>query len=793
MVENQMEKKIKILRTDNGTEYTSEKFKKFLSSNGIQHQLTCPYTAQQNGVSERYNRTITERARCLLHDASLPKIYWAEAMNMAVYLINRSVCSTWIDKTPEEVWSGKRTDLSDLRIFGSTIMVHIPKEKRRKLDFKSMKLIFVGYDNDSKGFRCIDKSTRKFFISRDVIFHEKIISKTYELNDDACDDLDNIPITRLDNENASVNAEQVREYNETITEAVQAPNNTSIVSISDTSGEYESIDEHNDDPEYEPDETVVIQNENRPVTRSVSGLNPLNLINFAFIAEPITVREALASSESAMWKEAMQNEMNSLEENNTWTLVNIPPGRKPLKTKCVFTTKMDMNGIIVRYKARLVAKGCSQLFGIDYNETFSPVVRYSTIRFLIALSVKNKLKIDQMDAITAFLQGELDEEIYIEQPEEFKKNSNQVCRLNKAMYGLKQAGRQWNLKLDAALMSYGLTKSQMDPCVYYNDNGTLFLAIYVDDILIFWQNENVLNELKKQLSQSFKMKDMGKAQGCIGMRISQTATGIELDQCKYINDLLTRFKMQAAKPISIPSDPNQKLSIDMITIDDKYNEKIPYQEAVGSLLYLAQCTRPDIAFAVNDVSRFNSNFGRVHWDAVKRIIRYLKGTINYKLKFTNVSTDMHGYADSDWASDVDKRRSCTGYLFKLSDGAISWMSKRQPTIALSTTEAEYMAISAATQEAIWLHQFYAEINHGSVETVKLFCDNQGAIEIAKIDCYRARTKHIDIRHHFIKEKIKDGTIEIQYLPTSEMVADSLTKAVPNEKARFCAKNMGLKC
>lgn len=485
--------------------------------------------------------------------------------------------------------------------------------------------------------------------------------------------------------------------------------------------------------------------------------------------------------------------MNSLMENNTWTLVNIPKGRKPLKSKWVFTMKRDMDGNIVRYKARLVAKGCSQLFGIDYNETFSPVVRYSTIRFLIALAVKNKLKIDLMNAITAFLQGELDEEIYIEQPEGFKTNSNQVCRLNKAMYGLKQAGRQWNLKLESALMSYGLIKSQMDPCVYYNHDGTLFLAIYVDDILIFWQNEKVLNELKKQLSQSFKMKDMGKAQGCIGMKITQTADGIELDQCKYINDILTRFGMQEAKPISMPSDPNQKLSIDMITDDDRKIGKIPYQEAVGSLLYLARCTRSDIAFAVNDVSRFNSNFGQAHWNAVKRIIRYLKGTIDYKLKFTNGGTEIHGYGDSDWASDIDKRRSCTGYVFKLSNGAISWMSKRQPTVALSTTEAEYMAISAATQEAIWLNQLYAEINHGSVKPVKLFCDNRGAIEIAEIDVYRARTKHIDIRHHFIREKINDNTIKIQYLPTNEMVADSLTKAVPKEKTKFCAEKMGLNC
>lgn len=797
LVENQTSKRIKILRTDNGTEYMSEKFNQFLAKNGIQHQTTCPYTAQQNGVSERYNRTITERARCLLHDAGLPKIYWAEAMNMSVYLINRSVCTTWADKTPEEVYSGKRTNLSDLRIFGSTIMVHIPKEKRKKLDYKSRKLIFVGYDTDSKGYRCIDEVTRKFSISRDVIFHENIKMIIYELDGDECNDNETQPLGGLNEEKKDVNVDPVRENVERDNVEIQNINNsigtqhTSVISINDTSSEDETIDDNVNDPEYEPDETVTIDTENRPVTRQASGLNPLNLINFAFIAEPVSVGEAMASNDCKRWKNAMQSEMDSLMENKTWSLVDAPRDRKPLKTKWVFTTKEDMDGNIVRYKARLVAKGCSQLYGIDYNETFSPVVRYSTIRFLIAMAVKKKLNIDQMDAITAFLQGELDEEIYIYQPEGFKNNSNQVCRLNKAMYGLKQAGRQWNLKLDSALMSYGLIKSQMDPCVYYKRDGTLYLAIYVDDILIFWRDRELLMELKNKLSHSFKMKDMGKAQGCIGMKITQTANSIELDQSKYINDILIRFKMQDAKAISMPSDPNQKLPIEMITDDDINTGKIPYQEAVGSLLYVAQCTRPDIAFAVNDVSRFNSNFGLVHWNAVKRIIRYLKGTIDYKLKFTYDGMDILGYTDSDWASDLDKRRSCTGYVFKLSDGAISWMSKRQPTVALSTTEAEYMAMSAATQEAIWLRQLYAELNHGTLKPLKLFCDNQGAIKMAGIDCYRARTKHIDIRHHFIREKINDKTIDIQYLPTNEMVADGLTKAVTKEKTEFCAMKMGL--
>lgn len=675
-------------------------------------------------------------------------------------------------------------------------MVHVPKQKRQKLDYKSQKLIFVGFDDNTKGYRCIDKATRKMTITRDVIFHEAVNKKSTDEPDDEYDiankstingDFDNLeePVREIQDELQIEPNEQQIEQLADATPINERPRR-------DSSSEYESPDDHTD-PNYVPDETVQNISDTPRITRARSGICPLNILNFAFIAEPVTIKEAMSSSNSAEWKDAMSDEMNSLMENQTWTLVNLPNGKKPLKTKWVFNIKEDTSGKMIRYKARLVAKGCSQQYGIDYEETFSPVVRYSTIRILIAMAVKKGLKIDQMDAITAFLQGELSDEIYIEQPDGFKDGSKKVCRLKKAMYGLKQAGRAWNLKLEAALKSFGLIKSKLDPCVYYNTDTTLIVAIYVDDILIFWKNESVLNEIKTSLSNSFKMKDMGKAQGCIGIRITQTNDGVELDQSKYINEILARFNMNDAKPISTPSDPGQKLSIEMITEDDSKNHDIPYQEAVGSLLYVAQCTRPDIAFAINDVSRFNSNFGNAHWNAVKRIMRYLKGTIGLKLKFEyGASDEICGYSDADWASDVDKRRSCTGFLFTLSGGAITWMSKRQATVALSTTEAEYMALSATTQEALWLKQLYTELNNEEVKPILIYCDNQGAIKLAEMDCYRARSKHIDIRHHFVREKIENSIIELKYIPTNEMAADSLTKAVPKEKVQFCSAKMGLK-
>lgn len=510
--------------------------------------------------------------------------------------------------------------------------------------------------------------------------------------------------------------------------------------------------------------------------------------------EPCSVKEAMSRGDASSWKAAMEDELSSLDENGTWDLVELPPGRKPVKSMWVFKIKRNHEGDIVRHKARLVAKGCSQRYGIDYVETYSPVVRHTSLRFLFALAVKMNLKIDQMDAVTAFMQGDLNEEIYLEQPDGFNDGTNRVCKLNRAINGLKQSGRVWNKKLVKALKSFGLKQCKMDPCVFVTKKLDLMLANWVDDIFIYWKNETTLKELKRSLSSSFKMKDMGLAKSCVGIRVTYMEDGIGLDQSAFINDILKRFGMENCNPVSTPIDINQKLSLN--STDEKDNQfitgTVPYQELVGCLLYLVQGTRPDIAFAVNSVSRFNNNHRKSHWMAVKRILRYVKGTVDFKLRYSETgNANLIGYTDSDWASDIDKRRSCSGHLFTLAGGAVSWFSKLQPTIALSSTEAEYMALSACVQEAIWLKQFGAELDPIFGNPCHILCDNRSAIDLAECDGYRQRSKHIDIRHHFIRDKLEDRTVFLDHLPTEQMAADNLTKAVTKEKQIFCCKVMGL--
>lgn len=784
-IELQMELKIKMIRTDNGGEYCSVEFEKYCKGNGIQHQLTTAYTPQQNGVAERMNRTLIEKAKCLLFDADLPKTYWAEATSMAAYLINRTISSSH-GKVPNELFYNQKVDISNLKIFGSPVMVHITKQKRKKWDKKSVKMIFVGYDRDIKGFRCIDRNTRKIIVSRDVIFHETTKKSIINM------DVDGIIVKNTTPHESTINSRDSINDDLSMNEDTIIPtlNDSEQFETPNTSKSSDSLD----DSEYVPEENVEnVESSDRTLRPKRSPIPPFQLNNLALFIEPASVSEAIKSEEADDWREAMEEEWKSHQSNRTWSLVPLPPGRKSIKAKWVFKAKRNDAGEVIRYKARLVAKGCAQKHGIDYNETFSPVVRYASIRFLIALAVKNGYKIHQMDAITAFLQGDLDEEIFMEQPECYEDGTKRVCQLNKAVYGLKQAGRQWNQKLDGALKRFGLKKCKTDPCIYYDDKLKIIIAIYVDDFLIFYRGNEELETLKAFLNSNFKMKDLGPAQSCLGIRIHQKKDSIEMDQSAYIKEILARFGMSECKPVGTPSDTSIKLSTNMTNENNGLVGKVPYQEAVGSLLHLTQGTRPDLAYAVNDVSRFNANHSDEHWRAVKRIFRYLKGTMDNKLIFHSKNdTEMHAYSDADWGSQIDDRRSCSGYTVIMSNAAISWCSKRQPIVALSSTEAEYIALSSSVREVIWIRQLAKEVDDKFDGPTLIWCDNQSTIKLAESEAYRPRTKHIDIRFHHTREKIDNKTITIEFCPTGEMTADSLTKSVTREKTQLCNYKMGLK-
>lgn len=779
-VENELERKIKIVRSDNGKEYCNNEFSVFLAASGIKHQTSTPYTPEHNGLAERMNRSLVERAKSMLFEAKLQKQLWAEAVTTAAYVINRSPSRVLAEVTPYEKWTGKKPNLSNLKIFGSTAMVHIPKQNRLKWDRKSRELIFVGYCDNTKGYRLYDPVNKKVVVSRDVIFIEKTFHSDNQTQQPVLTkELVNIPISQNDEVISVDNTLESETYDD-----------ASSHSSTDTS-------RMTDDETYYPssnDDSSVDSISRNITLRSHQRHN--NFMCVQQISDPLTVEEALSGSDAEHWKAAMDEEYQSLLENNTWDITTLPDNKRPIPCKWVFKRKTNENGEVIKFKARLVIKGCSQRPGVDYTEVFSPVIRYASLRYLFALAVKFDLDICQMDAVSAFLQGDIEEEIYMMQPPMYE-NGKQVCRLKKSLYGLKQASRQWNKKLSSTLKRIGLSQNKLDPCLYYkivDSNNMIFLATYVDDIIIFTNNMESKNQIKEELRKQFKIKDLGDINYCIGIHVERDREKgvIYLDQKKYIREVLNKYGMSDCKSVKIPMDVNTKLK--SISEETDTLKGIPYQEIIGCLLYISQITRPDISFVINLLSKYNQKPEMSHWLALKRVMRYLKGTEEYRLSYKQNSEEnmTHGYCDADWASSEDDRRSCTGYIFLFQGGAISWNSKRQPTVALSTTEAEYMSLSSCVQEAMWLKQlqetFWPLLKN---EAMIVYSDNQSSIKLSESDGYHSRTKHIDVRHHYVRDKVVEGAIDVQYIQTDLMTADALTKATPHAKLAYCTSKMGL--
>jgi hypothetical protein len=521
--------------------------------------------------------------------------------------------------------------------------------------------------------------------------------------------------------------------------------------------------------------------------------------------DPTSFKEAMRRDDHVQWEEAAQEEFKSIQSAGTWTLAPLPPGRKAIGCKWVFKLKKKADGSIDRYKARLVAKGYAQKEGIDYTETFAPVARFSAIRALLSLTAYYDFELHQMDVRTAFLNGDLDHEIYMTQPEGFVALGQEhlVCKLRKSLYGLKQAGRSWNVKIDETLRGLGFKALKSDSCVYVyaKRRVVVFIALYVDDLLLASNSMPALTRLKADLAQQFSMKDLGEAQYMLGIQIerNRAARTLSISQAEYVRHVLDRFGMLDSRPVATPLEISGKLTqadcpVAGAAHDDAFIRL--YQSAVGAIMYAMLGTRPDIAFAVTALSQFNSNPGQVHWAAVKHVMRYLRGTVDYKLTYgptgkTAITPVIYGYSDSDWGSDADDRRSVTGYVFLLGGGAVSWQARKQTTVALSSVEAEYMAATQSTKEAMWWRSTLLELGVDLEGPTIIHSDSQGSIALTKNPEHHARSKHIDIRHHFVREQVAVGTITVDYVPTEEMVADVLTKALPRDKHHKLISMMGL--
>ncbi|KAM1784757.1 hypothetical protein ACFX12_037744 [Malus domestica] len=487
--------------------------------------------------------------------------------------------------------------------------------------------------------------------------------------------------------------------------------------------------------------------------------------------DPRDYTEAMSDIDSKRWQEAMKSEMDSMYQNQVWTLIDPLEGIVPVGNKWVFKRKIGVDGNVETYKARLVAKVYRQREGIDYEETFSHVAMIKSIWILLAIAAYHDYEIWQMDVKTAFLNGYLEEELYMTQPEGFvsKFEKTKVCKLQRSIYGLKQASRSWNIHFDTEIKSFGFTQNEDDNCVYQKviRDAVVFLVLYVDDIVLFGNDTAVLSSVKVWLSKTFHMKDLGDASYVLGIKLYRDRSRklIGLSQSMYIDKVLSRFQMEQSKNGLLPVRHGIHLSKSMGPKTPEEIRKmsaIPYASAIGSLMYAMICTRPDIAYVVSITSRYQSNPGSKHWAAVKTLLKYLRRTKD---------------------------------MFLVYIGAIEfWKSKKQDVIVDSTTEAEYVAAAEAGKEAFWMKKFITEL--GVVPTitspVTLYCDNSGAIAQAKEPRAHKKNKHFDRRFNIIRRYAAEGKVNILKVASADNVADPLTNPMSQIQLDRHMEKMGIR-
>jgi hypothetical protein len=524
-------------------------------------------------------------------------------------------------------------------------------------------------------------------------------------------------------------------------------------------------------------------------------------------ALPSTIADALRGAESTSWNEAIEAELQSLRDNDVFEEVPIPRGTKPITSKPVFKVKLDQHGNVERFKVRFVARGFTQKKGRDYEETFAPVANLESIRVLLALAARYDLELDQMDVSTAYLNGELLEELYLSPPEGIEIKLGHCWRLKRSLYGLKQAGRTWNSTLDKALRGLDFTRLDAETCLYVyraSDGGICFLVVYVDDLLLAASSRALMNSIKLKLTSQFKMRDLGPASFMLGLEIlrDRPRRTITLSQRKYIDSVLDRCGMSECSPLSTPmshavritaDDPDDNTTVHEVVWNGK---TVTYPSLIGSVMYAMRGTRPDIAFTVGVLGRYAANPKRCHWRIAKHLLRYLKGTRDLSLRFdgSDLSLDMdfHGFSNAAWSDDSDNSRSTSGYVFISNRGAIGWSSRRQSMVALSTTESEYIALSNAGQHLAWLCAFFEDIGHTQSAPTELLCDNQAAIILSRDPQFRARSKHIARKFHFVRDDIVGkGQAVVRFVRTDDQVADIFTKALSHEKHWRFTRAMGL--
>ncbi|WVZ80043.1 LOW QUALITY PROTEIN: hypothetical protein U9M48_027558 [Paspalum notatum var. saurae] len=705
-------RKLKVLRTDRGEEFTSAEFGEYCTARGVQRPLTAPYSPQQNGVVEWRNQSIVSMARCMLKSKLLPSYFWGEAVCTAVFILNRAPTRALEGKTLYEAWHVSRDVVFDEG-------AHWKWESAAAPDDLSMLPFTVEHDVDATHTWAPHSSSPEPYLPAPTASPSPA------------------PTTPAATPSLGTRAAPAT-----------PPDPVQFMSPPDD-GEPDLDADHDDAPlRFHTIDSVL------------GPASPLGLV-------PRVLDEELYFSTTA-------EEPASFAEAEREELAALPNGHRAIRLKWVFKVKRDEAGKIVRHKARLVAKGYVQRTGIDFDEVFALVARMESVRALLALAVHQGHEVHHMDVKSVFLNGDLKEEVFVSQPPGFiiKGSEHKVLHLHKALYGLRQAPRAWNAKLDASLGSLGFQRSSSEHGIYIKDQGPLRLVVgvYIDDLIITGARSCEILAFKMEMKRLFSMSDLGLLSYYLGIEVRQSQAGITLCQTSYARKLLECGGMESCNPRATPMDVQPKLSKFSETPSVNATE---YRQIIGGLRYLVH-TWPDLAYAVGYLSRFMEAPHQEHQDAVKQVLRYVAGTCSHSLFYAKRQeghAQLIGYSDADMAGDVDGRKSTSGIIFFLGGNAITWQSSKQKVVALSSCEAEYIAMATAACQAVWLAWLVTELG----------VDNQSAIALAKNPVHHDRSKHIDTKFHYIRECSDRGRITLRQTPTEEQLADLLTKSLGRDR------------
>jgi transposase InsO family protein len=836
--------KVLAVRSDNGGEFISGEFDTLLKERGSHRERSAAYTPEQNGVAERLNRTLLNSVRAMLHDSQLDGTFWDEALLTAAYIHNRVPTRALNGKTPHEAWSGRKPRVLHLRVFGSLAFAHVPKKGRSKLASRATRCVLLGYQPDAKAYRLWDIAAKAVIVSRDVDFWEgascgnetagrggaaPVAPETKLTGLSSSSNRRTNPrravrgsVDSTESDTASPDSESDGSDSE-VEPATPEPSSPEPLADRHESDEKEPAEETKQpaaaqprrkriakgEPGYLPRDLAGLRDRNAPAAKDVApSLVPPRALATATCddveQDPRSYREAMRGPNAREWRDECESEIDQQRKMGTYKLVPRPKQRVNIvDNKWVFHSKYNAQGELIKRRARLVAKGYSQRPGVDYFETYSPVVRYPSLRGLLSLAAQHDWEVHHMDVKAAYLNGDLQETVYMRQPEGFEVQGKEdwVCLLEKGLYGLKQAGRVWNQKADKFLRQLKFTPLDADRCVYVweREGRMVVVALYVDDMFLFApRGSNLLAKLKARLQQKFEMTDLGEVSEALGVEIARNrkARTLTITQRRHVRGILERAGMTDCAAATTPLAVGTQLCRPEEDYKATAADTLRYQKAMGELNYLVVWTRPDIAFAVSALSKYCSNPSPSHFSALRHLYRYLRGTQGHGITYRGagdvaVAPTLTIYSDSDFAACIDDRRSVTGYSVHLGGAVVSWLSTRQGTTAQSTVEAEYMSSAEAVKEAVWWRAFLRGLGHRLHSPTVLYSDNQGSIALSKNPDSHRRTKHIDVKYHLLREHVEKGTVTVQYISTKEMPADVLTKGLPPLKHRHCAGLLGI--